>query len=173
MAGNPVAPRHAVMRVLAPRPLEADAFAPFGTLIRTDGRGFELVNDGTARRYPDLAALDVRDPVLGIYVANARPLPLRIRELERHRQAAQVFIPLGSHRFVVVVAPGAQAPDWEAAVAFISAPGDGVALRRGCWHHGLIALGDGDRFAVIEGGNYRSDTGIAAAPFEIEVAAPA
>jgi ureidoglycolate lyase len=42
--------------------------------------------------------------------------------------------------------------------AFISKPGQAVSLDRGCWHHGLIALNDGDRFAVIEGGGYRDDT---------------
>jgi ureidoglycolate lyase len=47
-----------------------------------------------------------------------------------------------------------------------------VSLNRGCWHHGLVALGSGDRFAVIEGGNYRDDTEEAAAPRPIELAEP-
>ena len=73
------------------------------------------------------------------------------------------------HRFVVVVAPGKETPDWAALRAFVTKPGSGVALQRGCWHHGLIALGDGDRFAVIEGGDYRADTEEVAAPRPIEL----
>jgi ureidoglycolate lyase len=162
--------------MLRARSIAAAEFAPFGTLIDADTKAPELINDGTTRRYPDLAALDLRapgrDPVLGIYVAQARRFPLEIAKLERHSQAAQVFLPLGPHRFIVIVAPGAETPDWNDVAAFITAPGQGVALRRGCWHHGLVALGDGDRFAVIEGGNYRADTVEVTAPRRIEVAAP-
>jgi ureidoglycolate lyase len=152
--------------------ITAAAFAPFGTLIDAAAVNPEAINDGTTMRHADLASLDLRgerDPVLGIYVANARRFPLRIAKLERHRRASQVFLPLGSHRFVIVVAPGTQTPDWNALRAFVTTPGTGVALARGCWHHGLIALGDGDRFAVIEGGDYRDDTEERSAPRPIEL----
>jgi ureidoglycolate lyase len=164
------------MRRLTPRPLDAGAFAPFGLVIDTAGRASEPINAGTTERFSDLAALDLRapdrDPVLGIYVARARAFPLRITKLERHRQASQVFLPLGPQRFVVVVAPGGDVPQWERVEAFVTAPGQGVSLARGCWHHGLVALGDGDRFAVIEGGNYRDDTQELDVPTAIELAAP-
>jgi len=164
------------MRPIAARPLERSAFAPFGTVIDTSGTTPEAINEGTTKRYPDLARLDLRggggDAIVGIYVAGARAFPLRLGALERHREAAQVFIPLGLQRFVVVVAPGAGAPDWERLSAFVTAPGQGVSVKRGCWHHGLVALGDGDRFAVIEGANYRADSEIAVAPRAFELAAP-
>lgn len=161
---------------IAPQPLEAAAFAPFGEAIDVAGRAAEAINDGTTQRFPDLVSLDVRgpgrDPVLGIYVARARAFPLRIAKLERHRQAAQVFVPLGAHRFVVVVAQGGDSPDWTSVRAFVTRPWQGVSLRRGCWHHGLVALGDGDRFAVIEGADYRQDTEEVPAGIAIELAAP-
>jgi ureidoglycolate lyase len=161
---------------LQARPLTAEGFAAFGTLIDAAAKTPEAINDATTLRHSDLAALDLlapgRDPVLGIYVAQARRFPLRIEKLERHREAAQVFLPLGPHRFVVVVAPGGDAPDWDRMGAFTTAPGQGVIVKRGCWHHGLIALGDGDRFAVIEGANYRSDTLEVTAPRALELAAP-
>ena len=164
------------MRRLLPRRFDGGAFAPYGIVIATEGRASEPINAGTTQRFSDLAALDLRsperDPVLGIYVARARAFPLRIEKLERHRQAAQVFLPLGPQRFIVVVAPGGDSPQWDRLEAFVTSPGQGVSLRRGCWHHGLVALGDGDRFAVIEGGNYRDDTQEAAAPGAIELAAP-
>jgi len=164
------------MRRIRAQPLEARAFAAFGHVIDTAGRAAERINDGTTQRFSDLAALDLRapgrDPALGIYVARARTFPLHIARLERHRQAAQVFLPLGPYRFIVVVAAGADAPSWDTVRAFITSPGQGVSLNRGCWHHGLVALADGDRFAVIEGGDYRNDTEEAAAGAELELVAP-
>lgn len=163
-------------RTLRPAPIDAAAFAPFGTLITTEGARVDSINAGTTRRHSDLASLDVRgpgqDPVLGIYVADARKFPLRIAELERHREAAQVVIPLGAHRFVVIVAPGQDSPRWEEIAAFVTGAGEGIVLRRGCWHHGLVALGDGDRFAVIEGAGYRRDAESVPAPFELELLPP-
>ena len=93
------------MRRLIPRGFDSGAFAPYGIVIATEGRASESINAGTTQRFPDIAALDLRtpdrDPVLGIYVARARVFPLRIEKLERHRQAAQVFLPLGAQRFIV------------------------------------------------------------------------
>lgn len=143
------------------QPLTAEAFLPFGVLIDSVGVP-EMINGGTTRRYSDLAELDLGAdkvmPRIGIYDADARHFPLQIVKLERHRQATQVFLPLGMHPFVVVVSSGGSHPEPDALHAFITAPGQGIALHRDTWHHGLIALNDGDRFAVIEGGNYRRDT---------------
>jgi ureidoglycolate lyase len=165
-----------LMRRLDCQPLTATAFAPFGQVVDDNGAAPDIINDGSTRRHSDLASLDLRgpgrDPVISIYVADARRFPLRIAKLERHRQASQVFIPLGMHRFIVVVAPGSETPDWQGVCAFLTAPGQGVCLHRNCWHHGLIALGDGDRFAVMEGGNYRIDTVEVAAVADIELHAP-
>jgi ureidoglycolate lyase len=163
-------------RTLRARPTDAVAFAPYGGLVDAASTGPELINDGSTARHSDLSMLDLRgpdrDPVLGIYVAQARRFPLAITRLERHREAAQVFLPLGGHRFVVVVATGRDEPDWDRLEAFVTAPGQGVCLHRDCWHHGLVALGDGDRFAVIEGGNYRHDTTEVRCPDSIELLAP-
>jgi ureidoglycolate lyase len=156
--------------------ISAAAFAPFGILVDPQASIPETINAGTTARHSDLAALDLRgggaDPVLGIYVANARRFPLAIAKLERHAAAAPVVIPLGMHRFVVVVAPGHDAPDWDGVKAFLTKAGQGIALHRGIWHHGLVALHDGDRFAVIEGGGYRADTREIAAPRALELAEP-
>jgi ureidoglycolate lyase len=161
---------------IEPEEISAGSFAPFGLLVDARAREPETINAGTTARHSDLAPLDLRapgvDPMLGIYVARARAFPLAVEKLERHAQAAQVFLPLGMHRFVVVVAPGEHAPEWERLRAFVTHPGQGIALNRGTWHHGLIALGDGDRFAVIEGGRYREDTTEVVAPLPLVLAAP-
>lgn len=144
------------------RSLTAENFSPFGQVIDANGVEPETINDGTSRRYSELAALDFNvdaaRPKISLYVANARCFPLRIAKLERHLQSTQVFIPLGMQRFTLVVALGGDSPDPESVTAFLTSPGQGISLHRGTWHHGLIALGDGDRFAVIDGGNYRTDT---------------
>ena len=151
-----------LMRRIACQSVTAENFSRFGLVIDAKCAKPEFINEGTTERFPDLASLDLgiqsASPVIGIYLANARTFPLRITKLERHRQASQVFIPLGMHRFVVVVAPGRETPDWEQVTAFLTSPGQGISLHRGTWHHGLVALNDADRFAVIEGGNYRVDT---------------
>lgn len=150
------------MRRIACQSVTAENFARFGRVVDAGGATPEFINEGTTKRFADLASFDpgvqTASPVIGIYLANARTFPLRLTKLERHRQASQVFIPLGMHRFVVVVAPGLDTPDWEQLRAFLTGPGQGISLHRGTWHHGLVALNDADRFAVIEGGNYRADT---------------
>jgi ureidoglycolate lyase len=164
------------MRLIQCQELSAIAFERFGLVIDANTAQPELINDGTTRRFADLAAFDAGDggvrPVLGIYVADARSFALRIAMLERHRRAGQAFMPLGMQRFVVVVAPGVEAPDWDCTSAFVTRPGQGISLHRGTWHHALVALGDADRFLVIEGGNYRDDTELAAAPDELWLAPP-
>lgn len=144
------------------RELTQESFSPFGQLIDRNTVTPETINEGTSKRYSDLAALDLNvdavRPKISIYVASARPFPLRIAKLERHRESSQVFIPLGMHRFALVVAVGGEAPDTDSMTAFVTSPGQGICLHRGTWHHSLIALGDDDQFAVIDGGNYRIDT---------------
>ena len=166
----------AAMRHIQCQDMDAAGFARFGEVIDAAGSAPELINDGTTRRFPDLAEFEIGDgrvrPVIGMYLANARGFPLRIAALERHRQASQAFIPLGLHRLVMVVAPGDESPEWAGLRAFVTRPGQGVSLSRGTWHHGLVALGDGDRFAVIEGGNYRGDTVLSSAPTELWLCAP-
>ncbi|MEO6269601.1 MAG: ureidoglycolate lyase [Lautropia sp.] len=164
------------MKQLNVQRLSREAFADYGSVIEAAGVPVDIINAGTTRRHSDLARLDLlapgSDPVISIYEASARVFPLRLHTLERHSQASQVFLPLGPHRFIVVVAPGAQAPQWDQTVAFLSEPGQGICLRRGCWHHGLISLSDDARFAVIEGGDYRNDTVETDAPLEIVLQSP-
>lgn len=129
------------MRRIACQSITAENFFRFGPMIDAKGATPEFINEGTTERFPDLASFDpgvqAASPVIGINLANARTFPLRITKLERHRQASQVFIPLGMHRFVVVVAPGRETPDWEQATAFLTSPGQGISLHRGT---GTIAL---------------------------------
>ena len=71
------------------------------------------------------------------------------QQLERHRLGTQTFVPMGSARYVVLVALGDEQPDMFTLAGFAVGGQQAVTLRAGTWHHGLIAPDGGD-FVVIE-----------------------
>jgi len=137
-------------------PLTAEAFTPFGDVIETPGRISRPINDHTCLRYDDLATVDVAEaggrPLISIFEASPRPLPLQIRGLERHPLSSQAFIPLEARRFLVVVAATGSSPWSKRLQAFLSQGGQGVNFHRGTWHHSLIALDQVTRFLVVDRG---------------------
>jgi len=141
---------------LTPAPLTAEAFAPYGEVIETAGASELAVNQGTATRFDDLAAIDVAAgggrPRLSIFRAAARELPLEIALMERHPLGSQAFVPLMGAPFLIVVGgrgDGFAADDLR---AFVTAPGQGVNYARGVWHHPLIAIGAQADFLVVDRG---------------------
>ncbi len=139
-------------RELVLRPLTAQAFAPFGDVVTSAGGQGRSINANTSVRVempaPDVLGAEGR-PSLSVFRAQAVQLPFVVRELERHRLGSQTFLPLGSTRFVVVVALGDDAPDAATLAAFLVDGHCGVTFKRAVWHHPLLALADGD-VAVIE-----------------------
>jgi ureidoglycolate lyase len=147
--------RSAVVRRLVARPLTAEAFAPFGTVISADGLSSRPINAGTTMRFDVIADLQLTigggTPLLAIYRASAREFPLQLVEFERHARGSQVFVPMAGARFVVVVARGDAPLAAEALHAFTVEGTQGVILAPGTWHHGLLARDAGD-FVVLERG---------------------
>lgn len=142
---------------LAVEPLTAEAFAPFGDVIEAGPAArHHSINEGLAVRYHDLARLDTQAeggrPLLNIFRAQGQALPRRVEALERHRLGSQAFVPLGTQRFIAVVAPPGATPDPARLRAFLTAPGQGLNYAAGTWHHPLIALGAGGDFCVIDRG---------------------
>jgi len=137
-------------------PLQASDFAPYGEVIDTAGRESRWINDGTCRRFDGLADIDVLAadgrPLLSVFEASPRALPLRIHSLERHPLSSQAFFPLEPHPFLVVVAHDGPAPLVERLRVFQSSGRQGVNYRRNTWHHPLIALDRLSRFLVIDRG---------------------
>ena len=135
-------------------PLSAAAFAPFGEIIAAaSAKQVFSINEGTAQRYHDLAALDCAHEggrvILSLFRAQARALPFAITMVERHPLGSQAFVPLDpATRYVVVVS---QDPESEPR-AFLVANGQGVNLHRGTWHHPLIALDRTSDFLVVDRG---------------------
>jgi len=133
-------------------PLTEHAFAPYGDVIGGADAGGRAVNGGTSRRTempdPDLLA-DGGAVSLSVFRASACARPATAHALERHRLGSQTFVPLAGTPFMVVVALGEDRPDPATLRAFLADGTRGITLRRGVWHHPLMALADGD-FVVLE-----------------------
>lgn len=141
------------MMVLQAKPLSRAAFAPFGDVIAPDGVQPLPINGGTAQRFHDLARIDTLAdggrPVVSLFRAQARPLPLWLERMERHPLGSQAFLPLADRPYVVVVAPdegGRPGP----LQAFVTRGWQGVNYARNVWHHPLLAIGQASDFIVID-----------------------
>ncbi len=136
--------------------LTAATFAPFGDVIEIEGRPSHLINAGTCRRFDDIAQIDVMhsggQPVLSIFEADPRTLPLRVRVLERHPISSQAFFPLETRPFLVIVAHDGPGPIAKRIRVFLSSGRQGVNYRRNTWHHALVALHQDSRFLVVDRG---------------------
>jgi ureidoglycolate lyase len=136
--------------------LTAEGFRAFGDVIDIAGRPSRAINENTSLRYDDLASVDVLEaggrPLMSIFEATPRPLPLHVRTLERHPLSSQAFYPLERRPFLVVVAEEGAAPLRSRLRAFLSSGSQGVNYRRNTWHHSLIALDAVSRFLVVDRG---------------------
>ena len=141
------------MRRLTAQPISREAFAPFGWLIDAPSNAGTAINGGSSQRVDGLTdlAFDALGgkPCLAIFKAVARDPAGPWTELERHCLGTQTFIPLNGVPYVVLVALGSERPDASTLQAFSVSGGQGITLRAGTWHHGLLALTDGD-FVVLE-----------------------
>jgi ureidoglycolate lyase len=127
--------------------IDAAAFMPFGQLIppRAPGQGRqelfeELQNERASAR-----------PRLSMATVEPKALPLTAVQMERHVHSSQVFVPVDSAGYLVVVAPHAAdgMPDLGKIRAF-RVPGDtGLNYRADTWHHPLSALERTGRFAIL------------------------
>jgi len=142
--------------------LSATAFAPFGEVIEvSDAARHFSINAGYAERYHDLARVEVSGgrPLISIFRARPRALPLALTVLERHPLGSQAFMPLSGRPYLVVVAPAADAsrPDLSRLRCFRAGPGQGVNYAAGTWHHPLLALQAECDFLVVDRGGAASD----------------
>ncbi|MDB5896893.1 MAG: ureidoglycolate hydrolase family protein [Ramlibacter sp.] len=153
MTASPRSSRH----WLTAEPLEAHAFSAFGDVIELGQAGkARTINEGFAERFDDPARLDTcrqgGQPVLSLFRARPRALPLQLRLVERHLLGSQAFVPLLPQRFLVVVAPAGPSPVPAQLRCFMARAGQGVNYAAGTWHHPLIALDAGGDFLVIDRG---------------------
>lgn len=133
-------------------PLTAEAFAPFGDVIDTDGAPDKIINAGLCGRYHDRANLDFgEDGRAGISIFRAEPrsLPYSFDLLERHPEGSQAFIPMTPAPFLVIVAPDAGGKPGQPR-AFLTVRHQAVNFHRGTWHGVLTPLSAPGLFAVVD-----------------------
>lgn len=139
------------MRTITPVPLVAEQFKSFGDVIEHRARPREI-NYGLTESSADLAQLDLYQnagrPRVSLY--RSQPLqPIVIRRMECHQLGSQLFMPLGGHPYLVVVAPKG---DFEAgAISVFRAEGhQGVNYHPGVWHHFCLPLHPNSDFLVVD-----------------------
>ncbi len=135
------------MTPLVPRPLTAEAFAPYGEVFAVpETVGVRTSFDkGLANLRPDVPAS------LSLILAAPVPQPVLVEVIERHVFTSQSFVPMAPARWVIVVAPrtAEDRPDLAAAEAFLPSPGQGITLAPGTWHAPLTVLDAPSPFALL------------------------
>ena len=142
------------MITLPAKPLTAAAFAPFGDVIEaTSNQDQRQINEDHTTRFHDLAKVQSVDAEAGLLVnifrSEARGLPIILHQMERHPKSSQMFMPLGSHPYLVVVAPAGDF-DITKIQAFIAGPDQGVNYHAGAWHHYSLALDESSDLLVVD-----------------------
>lgn len=157
---------------LRAEPLTSASFALYGSVVEAPEAAGMAINDGSSERHVLVDDLRLQGdggrPTLALYRARPHAFPRHLAVMERHALGSQSFVPLGEHRFVVVVAPAGAAPRGAELRAFITRTRQGVVLAPGTWHHPLLALEGGD-FVVIERTAATVDCDIVALDVPVEV----
>ncbi|MDD9904336.1 MAG: ureidoglycolate lyase [Rhodospirillaceae bacterium] len=131
--------RSGVAAEVLAKPLTADAFAPYGEVLKL-GQGAPGTRESFA------AAMDnLRDDArLNVSISRPAetPVPLKIEWMERHPFSGQTFVPVDISRYLMMVAPSDEAgnPDLERLEAFVARSDQGINYRAGVWHHPFTAL---------------------------------
>lgn len=138
-------------REIVIRPMDAEAFAPYGDVLDCTGAPDKLINQGLCGRYHDRATIDVSDGRAGIslFKAELRTLPLTLDLVERHPDGSQAFLPMSMDPFLVIVAPNEGGQPGQP-VAFRTEVGQGVNYHMGTWHGVLTPLSGSGLFGVID-----------------------
>jgi ureidoglycolate lyase len=135
------------------KPINKENFKKFGDMITTDDIEPLEINDGYAKRYDGIAALDAKkdngESIISIFSALKRSFPMKVDMMEKHPLGSQAFIPMKETIFLALVAPEGDKPDLNKVEAFIVPKGVGVNYNAGIWHFPLIATEDMN-FLVVD-----------------------
>lgn len=138
-------------RTVPIRPMDREAFAPFGDVIDCAGDPDKIINQGLCGRFHDRARLDFGDGRAGISLFRAEPrtLPLSLEMVERHPDGSQAFVPMSMDPLLVIVAPDdAGKPGMP--LALETTAGQAINFHRGTWHGVLTPLHAPGLFAVVD-----------------------
>ena len=138
-------------QVLHPKTLTAKAFAPFGDVVEARGMP-EAINYGATKKFAGVATIHPGvegKAVVHLYRSKPPVYPFALRVMENHPLGSQLFMPLCSLPFLVVVAPRGVF-DPSGIRAFVAASNQGVNIAAGVWHHYSLALKSQSDFLVID-----------------------
>lgn len=142
-------------QTIAIEPLSAEAFAPFGQVITTEGAQHYPINAGMTERFHDLAKVELGGvharPLISIFRGQPYALPLTLKLVERHPLGSQAFFPLSPRRWLSIVAPDEHGVPGRPR-AFLVPPGVGVNIAMHTWHGVLTALDAASDFLVVDRG---------------------
>jgi ureidoglycolate hydrolase len=145
------------VRQVAPEPLTAGSWAPFGWLPVAD------TDPADGDQVLDFAWHDAHVNLIGHRRDEVPEIPggLRCQELFRHASHTQVVMPLDVSAVVVVAPAGLEfaTPDHAEEVrAFVISPLSSIVLHRGTWHWGPYPVGaEAVELFNVQGLRYRED----------------
>ncbi|MEK9626504.1 MAG: ureidoglycolate lyase [Gammaproteobacteria bacterium] len=141
---------------ISPRPLNEMDFTPFGDVVEARSEQVMDINEGTSKRFHDLALVDVASengrPLVNIFRASPYPQPLRLAMMEKHPLGSQLFMPLQAHPYLVAVAPRGERVHAADIQVFLARGDQGVNFHPGVWHHPLLVLQQQDFLVIDRGG---------------------
>ena len=139
--------------VVKPIKITKANFAAFGDVISSNNVKPMDINAGYAKRFDNLANIDVlKDKgktIVSIFSALKRSFPMKIDMMEKHPLGSQAFIPMKETTFLSFVAPTGEAPEISKIQSFIIPPKIGINYRPGIWHFPLIST-ENTNFLIID-----------------------
>ncbi len=133
-------------------PLTQEIFSPFGDVIETNERNYELINNQRCKKFGNLSTVKlVSGGVAGfsIFESKARNLPFELNLMERHPLASQSFMPLNGEIFLIIVALDRNNCP-ETPRAFKTNGIQGININPNIWHGVLCPLEKSGCFLVID-----------------------
>ena len=140
-------------KIIKPIKITKVNFAPYGDLISSDGVEPIDINSGYAKRFNNLANIDISknkgEAMVSIFSALKRTFPMKIDMMEKHPLGSQAFMPMKEITFLSFVSPPGETPEINKIQSFIIPPKIGINYKPGVWHFPLISI-ENTNFLVID-----------------------
>ena len=140
-------------KIIKPIKITKVNFAPYGDLISSNGVEPIDINSGYAKRFNNLANIDISkdkgEVIVSIFSALKRTFPMKIDMMEKHPLGSQAFMPMKEITFLSFVAPPGETPEINKIQSFIIPPKMGINYKPGVWHFPLIST-ENTNFIVID-----------------------
>ena len=137
---------------IRPIKISKDNFKPFGDIIEYDNEKSFIINQRTTERFDSLATINVQygHPIISLFKASPRKLPLEVQFLEKHPYGTQAFFPLNNCPWLVVVS---NSTNPNSVICFSLKGNQGIQYNIDTWHYPLITLHKKQDFIVIDRDN--------------------